>query len=372
MTLREALDNSINLAAVKLEYYITRPRNVAQTAAAFGMTSLYKDNPHLDCRVCWAVTLGGLTRGTRLLEETAAYGVFASSGWTVPPVPIWKIVRRSTRQVLFCSSSCPRGVKPSPLLAPSRKHVLDAGHAYEMTNVLSDNSARCTLQVCEFGLNSPLLLSRPAAAKTGTTNSFTDNWTVGYTPQIVTGAWVGNDDHTPMQDVTGIIGAAPIWHAYMENAFKILRLPVQQFVRPPNVTMSSTCTVPGSRTTSYGTTDIQVQPEASPPLCYLPDRGFNPSGCGTASSYTYMYGYGYVTPVTCPSTAYTQPYGYLQPYTSQQPVQPQPAVPAPPAAGVPPVAPTAAPLVQATPQSQTSGPITGGLTILPPATSTPP
>ena len=86
------------------------------------MSSLYKDNPGLGCSVCYAVTLGGLTRGTRLLEETSAYGVFASSGRTVPPIAIWKIVKRSTRNVLFCSSSCPRGVKPSPLLAPSPDH----------------------------------------------------------------------------------------------------------------------------------------------------------------------------------------------------------------------------------------------------------
>lgn len=370
VTLRQALDNSLNVPAVKVEYYVTTPRHVAQTAYTFGMKSLYRDNPHLDCSVCYAVTLGGLTRGTRLLEETAAYGVFATSGVTVPPVAIWQIVKRNTGKVLFCSSSCPRGVKPSPLLAPAAKRVLDRAHAYEMTDVLSDNSSRCTIQVCEFGLNSPLLLSRPAAAKTGTTNSFTDNWTVGYTPQIVTGAWAGNADRTPMQDVTGIMGAAPIWHAYMENAFKMLRLPVENFVQPPNVVESNQCSIPGSSARSYGATDIQVLPESVLPLCYLPDRGANPYTC---SGSTYSYGYGYATPIPCtaynPQQPYSQPYGqtYQQPYTYQAPVNPAPVNPPPlPAPAVPRAAPTSAP--QPAPQE----PATSAPVQIPPGRITPP
>ncbi|HLI76995.1 MAG TPA: transglycosylase domain-containing protein, partial [Acidobacteriaceae bacterium] len=106
VTLREALDNSLNVPAVKVEYYITHVPNVAQTAYTFGMRSLYKDNPGLSCSVCYALTLGGLSNGTRLLEETSAYGVFASGGKTVPPVAIWKIVERSNRKVLYCSADC--------------------------------------------------------------------------------------------------------------------------------------------------------------------------------------------------------------------------------------------------------------------------
>ena len=232
MTLRQALANSLNMPAVKVEYYVTGPKNVVRTAARFGMTSLYRDNPGLDCNVCYSVTLGGLARGTRLFEETAAYGVFSTGGRTVPPVAIWKVIQRGTGKVLFCSADCPHGVKPAAWLVKQRQHVLDGAHAYEMTNVLWDDNARCTVQVCEFGLNSALKLSRPAAAKTGTTESFTDNWTVGYTPQIVTGVWAGNADRSPMQNVIGITGAAPIWHQYMESAFQILRLPVQNFSYP--------------------------------------------------------------------------------------------------------------------------------------------
>jgi membrane peptidoglycan carboxypeptidase len=308
ITVRQALANSLNVPAVKVEYYVTGAANVAATAHKFGMKSLYRDNPGLGCNVCYSVTLGGLARGTRLIEETAAYGVFASGGWTVPPVAIWKIVRRDTGQVIFCSAQCPAGVKPAAWLTRERKQVLDAGHAYEMTNVLSDNDARCTPQVCEFGLTSPLVLSHPAAAKTGTTNDWTDNWTVGYTPQIVTGVWTGNADYSPMVNVIGITGAAPIWQQFMEGAFTTLNLPAVPFIQPPGVLRGSQCTIPSSTTApsstpiyGYGPEDIYV---GKPPMCRVPDRGPMPVSCanypqpqplGWECLYQTGYGYSYTT-----------------------------------------------------------------------------
>jgi hypothetical protein len=68
-----------------------------------------------------------------------------------------------------------------------------------------------------FGAASPLKLSKPAAAKTGTTDDFRDNWTVGYARPLVTGVWAGNTDGHPMKKVSGIAGAAPIWHDFMEG-----------------------------------------------------------------------------------------------------------------------------------------------------------
>jgi membrane peptidoglycan carboxypeptidase len=282
VTAREALANSLNVPAVKVEYYVTGAQHVAQNAARFGMSSLYKDNPGLACSVCYSVTLGGLARGTRLLEETAAYGVFATGGLKVPPIAIWKIVRRSTGQMLYCSEDCPASVTPASWLLRARKRVLDLAHAYEMTDVLSDNNARCAPQVCEFGLTSPLVLSHPAAAKTGTTNDWTDNWTVGYTPQIVTGVWTGNADHTPMVNVIGITGAAPIWQQYMEGAFGILNLPPEPFIAPPNVVRSAECSVPGTSAVraipALGTPDLYVLHDPIP-MCRLPDRGPMPISC---------------------------------------------------------------------------------------------
>ncbi|MGH2443256.1 MAG: transglycosylase domain-containing protein, partial [Chloroflexota bacterium] len=307
VTLRQALANSLNVPAVKVEYYVTGAAQVAKTAHNFGMTSLFRDNPGVACNACYSVTLGGLAQGTRLLEETAAYGTFATGGWTVPPIAIWKIVKRSTGKVLFCSSDCPHAVHPPAWITKRRKRVVDAAHAYEMTSVLSDNNARCTVQVCEFGLNSSLLLSHPAAAKTGTTNAFTDNWTLGYTPQIVTGVWAGNADRTPMVNVIGVTGAGPIWHDYMENAFKILNLPAVPFVAPASVVTTDQCSNPPSTIPSFGTADIYVQTDPLP-LCRLPEHSSMPIPCSHypqplplgwecpfAPAYSYTYGNGQLT-----------------------------------------------------------------------------
>ncbi len=369
VTLRQALANSLNVPAVKVEYYITGPNHVAETAYRYGMSSLYRDNPHLACSVCYAVTLGGLSGGTRLLEETAAYGVFASGGVTVPPVAIWKVVQRGTGRVLFCSADCPRGAGPTPWLAGRHQRVLDPAHAYEMTNVLADNNARCSAQLCEFGLTSPLRLSRPAAAKTGTTNVFSDNWTVGYTPQLVTGVWAGNADRTPMIHVIGVTGAAPVWHDYMEGAFKLLRLPVQPFRPPSDVARTGACNRSGATWTNYGVSDLIVaQPGTiltaqDLPMCQLPEKGFLPVPCSKYpanplpptfrcpynSPYTYTYTYTYGSGTTSTSTQFYPPGSVPPPNngSSQQnngypppnpapvqpvqpaPVQPQPIQPAP-------------------------------------------
>src|SRR5690606_7207492 len=90
--------------------------------------------------------------------------------------------------------------------------VIDKAYAYMITDILSDNAARSET----FGSNSPLRLSRPAAVKTGTTDDSRDAWTVGYTPQIVIGVWVGNSDNRPMS-LAGATGAAPIWNRVMES-----------------------------------------------------------------------------------------------------------------------------------------------------------
>lgn len=329
VTLRQALANSLNVPAVKVEYYVTGSNHVAQTAARFGMSSLYRDNPGLNCTACYSVTLGGLAQGTRLLEETSAYGVFATGGQTVPPVAIWKVVRRHTGQVLFCSAACPHGVRPASWLLKERHRVLDPAHAYEMNDVLSDNNARCTPRVCEFGLFSDLVLSHPAAAKTGTTNAFTDNWTVGYTPQIVTGVWAGNADRSPMFDVIGVTGAAPIWHDYMEGAFTILNLPSVPFVPPVDVVSTGQCTIPSSTYRSFGAPDLYVLGD-SLPLCRLPDKGFLPIPCShypqpLPLGWECTYGPTYrdsVVGTPGPYTTYPSASGYPTPVTGAYPPQP--------------------------------------------------
>jgi membrane carboxypeptidase/penicillin-binding protein len=108
-----------------------------------------------------------------------------------------------------------------------------------MTSILSDDNARAE----EFGLNSPLKLSRPAAAKTGTTENFRDDWTVGYTPDISTAVWVGNNNNSPINGLNGIQGAAPIWHAFME--FANAGLPAHDFTKPDGITTAKVCLLDG-------------------------------------------------------------------------------------------------------------------------------
>src|SRR6266480_2803101 len=204
MTLRCALQNSLNVPGVIVLQH-AGINQAMQTAYNMGITS-YQGTPG------YSLVLGGL--GIRLIDHTSAMGVFANSGVRVPYFAINKVVSGSTGRVLY-------------------QHQLHAGTqvispqlAYMMTNVLSDNTDRIPefydCNVLQLYANSQRNcwngnrgVVRPAAAKTGTTNDFRDNWTVGYTTDFVMGVWAGNDDNSPMIDVSGITGAAPIWHDSM-------------------------------------------------------------------------------------------------------------------------------------------------------------
>jgi hypothetical protein len=113
---------------------------------------------------------------------------------------------------------------------PETQRVLDPALAYLMADILSDNEARAP----SFGRNSSLYFEdRRVAAKTGTTNDFKDNWTIGFTPQIALAVWVGNNDNEAMKDVTGLTGAAPIWHDVM--AYYLRDKPAEWYLRPPGL-----------------------------------------------------------------------------------------------------------------------------------------
>jgi membrane peptidoglycan carboxypeptidase len=256
-SLRRSLGNAYNIPAVKVEIYTTR-RAVAKTAVKLGISDLRRDNP----RCCsYALTLGGLERGVPLLQETAAYGAFATNGIRVMPISFKEIRDRITGQVLWRASS-------DSFLAGKRRRVAPAVDAYMVNSALSDNSARKH----EFGLDSPLRLRRPAAAKSGTTNSFTDNWTEGYTPQLVAGVWVGNADASPMVGSTGITGAAPIWHDFMQTAFQVLKLPAVRFARPSGLTIGRRCRLANRAGQKYGrfSYGYGMHPVGTTPFCTVP------------------------------------------------------------------------------------------------------
>ena len=212
--LRQALASSYNLVAVKVLDYVGI-EVMTDLARAMGITTF----DDVD-RFGLALTLGG--GEVRLLELTAAYGAFANGGYRVEPVTITR-VDDSQGQTLKSWTSI-----PGP-------RVLDERVAYLITDILSDNFARAST----FGEGSPLRISRPAAAKTGTTTDWRDNWTVGYTPDLVVGVWAGNANNEPMHHVSGVMGAAPIWHDVMETLHK--GQPVHEFVEPPAMVRMEVC-----------------------------------------------------------------------------------------------------------------------------------
>ena len=216
--LRQALAQSMNLIAVKVLDYIGLDA-MTDMARRLGITTFDDAD-----RFGLALTLGG--GEVRLLELTGAYAAFASGGHKVEPATILRVTDSSGAELYRRESTLGAA-------------VMDARTAYLITDILSDNFARAPA----FGEGSALRLDRPAAAKTGTTTDFRDNWTVGYTPDFVTGVWVGNADNEPMKHVTGITGAAPIWHDVMMNLHQ--DLPPRDFPRPDGLTTETICAVNG-------------------------------------------------------------------------------------------------------------------------------
>jgi 1A family penicillin-binding protein len=220
--LREALASSYNLVAVKVLDSIG-VEAMTSLARQLGITTF--DDPN---RLGLAVTLGG--GEVRLLELTTAYATFANGGHEVKPVAILSVEDAKGHLLLAAPPSVATG---------GGAQILDERVAYLISDILSDEAARFP----SFGEASALELTRPAAAKTGTTTDFRDNWTIGYTPELVAGVWAGNSDNSPMLDVSGISGAAPIWHDFMEEALK--GQPVRDFHQPGGLVETEICTLSG-------------------------------------------------------------------------------------------------------------------------------
>lgn len=222
---RDALASSLNIPAViTLEHVGIAPFIDLLNEA--GVTTL-ANNPNLDL----SITLGG--GEVRLLDLTAAYSIFANGGSRTDPVYLLRVAERDG-DVLY------ENPHPQPLSLMARGvRVIDERVAYLITDILSDDDAR----FLGFGQNSMLNIGRPAAAKTGTTTNFRDNWIVGYTPNLVVGVWVGNADNAPMIDVTGVSGAAPIWNAFMREV--LLGQPELQFSEPDGMVRVEVCALSG-------------------------------------------------------------------------------------------------------------------------------
>lgn len=234
VNMRTALQNSLNIPAVKT-LYVAGLKETIDTAHAMGITTLNDPSQY-----GLSLVLGA--GEVKLLDMTNAFGVFANNG--VKQDPSWFIrIEDSKGKVL------------DEYKQKTGKTVLDPQVAYLMNNVLSDDAARART----FGAGSALTLSgRPAAAKTGTTNSYKDAWTMGYTPSLVAGVWSGNNDGTPMSSGGGAFAAAPIWHDFMMKA--LAGTPVEQFSRPSGVKTVSLDGITGRKPGSSNRTSTDIFP----------------------------------------------------------------------------------------------------------------
>ncbi len=246
MSVRDALANSYNVPPVQIANLIGLGP-IIRTAHRLGINSLSQSNNY-----GLALALG--SGEVSLLDLTYAYNVFNTGGYmhgmpvhddqaipgfrTLNPVAILRIEDADGRVLWQYSEET---------ATFQRRLVLEPALAHIMTDILADNAAREPA----FGSSSPMALSRPAAAKTGTTNDNRDSWAVGYTPQLAAGVWVGNNDNRSMNDITGITGAAPIWHALMEYAHTRDSLPRAEWPRPANVIERVVCQTSGLLPTRY-------------------------------------------------------------------------------------------------------------------------
>jgi 1A family penicillin-binding protein len=201
VTMRQALAQSINLPSVKT-LYLAGVRETINLAQDMGITTL-KDRS----RYSLSLVLGG--GEIKLLDETAAYGVFATEGVKHPVNLILKI---EDGQGNILEEYQDKAIR-----------VLGQQTACQINDILSDETARAPM----MGSYSKLYLpGRPAAVKTGTTQDYSDGWTVGYTPSLVVGIWAGNNDYTQKMRLgaAGLYVAAPIWNEFMKQAYEIKSL----------------------------------------------------------------------------------------------------------------------------------------------------
>jgi 1A family penicillin-binding protein len=208
--MRMALGNSFNIPAVKM-LYINTVQDMVASASAFGITTLTDPRSY-----GLSLTLGG--GEVHMTDMATAFGVFANGGIRHDLVSILKVVDKNGKTLKEYKDPNLGKDIPSQLLMNGPR-VISAETAFLISHILLDNNARQE----EFGPASELYIpNRAVSVKTGTTNDLRDNWTIGYTPQVLVATWVGNNDNSSMNPylVSGITGAAPIWHKLMVQALK--------------------------------------------------------------------------------------------------------------------------------------------------------
>ncbi len=218
VTLRRSLANSLNIPAVSALQKAGIDETIV-TTKALGLTTLEEKNNY-----GLAMALGSAP--ARLTEMTNAYATFANAGKHNDITTISTITDKN-KNVIFTSK-------------PKNKQAISAQTSYIISSILSDNTARSEL----FGSSLNLSGGRIGAVKTGTTEDYRDAWTVGYTPNLTIGVWIGNNDNSPMSRVAGSSGAAPIWKSLTQQL--LAGTPVQKFAVPTGITVRSICRANGA------------------------------------------------------------------------------------------------------------------------------
>lgn len=208
VTLRNALARSLNTTAVEMGKLVGLEK-IISTAHSLGITSLNEDASN------YGLPLALGSGEVKLVDMVEAYSTFANGGQRMPQTSILKVTNSGDEEI-----SLPKR---------NKVQVISTETAYILSSILSDNKARSAT----FGTNSPLKTDKTTAVKTGTTDNYADSWTVGYSPDYVVGVWMGNNDHTPMKQVSGIEGAAYIWHDVMTDILK--NTADKAFTKPSNI-----------------------------------------------------------------------------------------------------------------------------------------
>ena len=193
VTMRTVATFSMNVPTVKIAQKITMDKAIYY-AQEMGITTFVLDGEQNDRN--FATSLGGMTKGVTPLELTSAYGTFANKGLYVPHTAITKVLDRNGKILEQAE--------------PQAKIVLSEESAADLTSMLED--------VILKGTGKRAAIGRPAAGKTGTTSNYHDAWFVGYTPDLVAGVWVGNDNNTSLDGIMGGQTPAAIWSSFMQNA----------------------------------------------------------------------------------------------------------------------------------------------------------
>lgn len=276
VTVRRSLANSLNIPAVEAlrEAGI---KDTIKTAKDFGITTIDED-----ANYGLSMALG--TAPAKLTEMTNAYATFSNQG--------------QYNQVTTIDSITDKNKDLIYEYEPDSKEAISKQTSYIISSILSDNVARGEV----FGSSLTLSGGRPAAVKTGTTENYRDAWTIGYTPSLTIGVWIGNNDETQMSRVAGSSGAAPIWKNLMQDILK--GQPVEKFVVPGGITSRSICRNNGALAESGGSNTMteyfipgtlpstrcneqrpveETQPETTPqtPTNENPNNNTNNNGSGT-------------------------------------------------------------------------------------------